>query len=155
MNRSTTFRNKLKEDDPDRYKAYLDKQKLRMKERREKQKKELQKKNPSEAAKLQKQHELLLQRERQQKWLDKKKMEANGSIKTPPRSVKKSVVATRHSIESKRSSNREMKRKERLVQSYQKKMWIRKRDRERKGLKREALKRERESFSHTACKFSH
>ena len=47
-------------------------------------------------------------------------------------STKKEVQTTRNSIHIKREYNREKKREERAKMSYQKKMWIQKRDRERK-----------------------
>ncbi|XP_052777789.1 coiled-coil domain-containing protein 34-like [Mya arenaria] len=127
MDRSTTFRSRLKEHDPGRYKEYLEKQRIRAKERREHLKKELQKKTPSPAAKQKKEHELQLQRERQRKWLAKKKAETMPSINIR-KSVRKLCVETRHSKQHKREYNREKKREERANQSYQKKMWIRKKD---------------------------
>ncbi|WAR23449.1 LOW QUALITY PROTEIN: hypothetical protein MAR_037118 [Mya arenaria] len=121
MDRSTTFRSRLKEHDPGRYKEYLEKQRIRAKERREHLKKELQKKTPSPAAKQKKEHELQLQRERQRKWLAKKKAETMPSINIR-KSVRKLCVETRHSKQHKREYNREKKREERANQSYQKKI---------------------------------
>ena len=48
----------------------------------------------------------------------------------------KCTTKTRNSLNSKREYNREMKRKEREKMSYQKKMWLRKKDKERKVEKR-------------------
>ncbi|XP_060573349.1 LOW QUALITY PROTEIN: uncharacterized protein LOC132731228 [Ruditapes philippinarum] len=139
MDRSVVFRKQMKEQDPERYKEYLYKQKVRVKERREQLKKELQKKNPNPVAKQKKAHELQLQRERQRRYLEKKR-QMNGSINTPLKSVRKPAVETRHSIQAKRDYNRVKKREERAKMSYQKRMWNRKKDRERKAKSRMSKK---------------
>ena len=49
--RMAAFRKKMREEDPERYQAYLAKQKIASQKRRDELKKELNKKNPSQSAK--------------------------------------------------------------------------------------------------------
>ncbi|WAR17806.1 VRTN-like protein, partial [Mya arenaria] len=83
----------------------------------------------------------MLQRERQRRYMEKKKQEGI-DIDNPlkKQKVNKNQV-TRNLIKTKRDYNREMKRKSRANLSTQKKAWIRKRDRERKAMKRQSLKK--------------
>ena len=132
---------KLKEADPGKYKMYLQKQKIRAKERRQCLKKQLSVKKPSDSLLAKQAHLLRQQREKQRKYLEKKKKQETGlTSSSKPVPPKKQVVLTRYSIQAKREYNREKKRKERENQSCQKKMWIRKKDRERKAKKRLQMK---------------
>lgn len=63
--RSTIYRQRLKDENPQKYQEYLDKQKAKSKEYREKLNKQLGKRHPNQNAINKKEQMLALQRERQ------------------------------------------------------------------------------------------
>lgn len=73
------------------------------------------------------------------RYIERKKLSGVTPCKSPLNVKPK--PQTRHLLESKREYMRLMKRKERENMTWQKKMWVRKKDRERKQQKRNELKR--------------
>ncbi|CAG2204613.1 unnamed protein product [Mytilus edulis] len=122
--KSAQYRLKLKEENPLKYLNYLEKQRQRAKKTRENLKKELKKKQPSDEAKKQKHRQLEQQRQRQTNYIERKKSE---NINWKPWKKKKVAdTQTRNAIKSRQQYNRDKKRLD----------WIRKKDRERKAVKR-------------------
>lgn len=139
--KSALYRKKLKEENPIKYSEYLEKQRERSKKNRDNIKKELKKKNPSDEAKKQKHQQLEQQRQRQTKYIERKISE---NVNWKPKKKEK-VTDTRNAIKSRRKYNRDKKILERSNMSYQKKMWIRKKDRERKAAKRKQNREDADS----------
>ena len=140
----------MKEKDPEKYKLYLEAQRKRAKAHRDQLKKDLNKKK--ECTINLKEHMLSLQRVR--RYIEKKNNQNTGQSTFPSEKnecltpkYKRNKARTRQSVEKKREYNREMKRKECQNMSWQKKMWIRKKDRERKQKKRVKTKKE---ITHTS-----
>ncbi|XP_071152900.1 knob-associated histidine-rich protein-like [Mytilus edulis] len=143
---SADYRRKLKQNDPEKFAEYLQTQKSKAKANRDRLKNELKKKKPAEWAIKRHQHQLDLAKIRQKKYDQKKRIEKKPDLEThlivKLKLKKKKTVNTRKSLSTKREYNRLMKKKQRENMSYQKKMWIKKRDREMKMSKREQLKLE-------------
>ncbi|XP_052084922.1 uncharacterized protein LOC127722119 [Mytilus californianus] len=141
--KSAQYRKKLKEENPLKYSEYLEKQRERAKKNRENLKKELKKKKPSDEAKKQKHRQLEQQRQRQTQYIERKKSE-NVNWK-PKKKEKVTDTQTRNAIKSRQQYNRDKKRLERSNMSYQKMMWIRKKDREKKAAKRKQKREDADS----------
>ncbi|XP_060601388.1 uncharacterized protein LOC132754725 [Ruditapes philippinarum] len=144
--KSALSRNKMKTEDPERYRIYLDKQKVTAKQRREELKRELQKKKGNEQSKAKKAHQNEMQRRRQKRYMERKKEQGISIQSSTPRT--KAKPQTRNIIETRREYNRQKKRKERQEMSWQKKMWIRKKDRERKKKNRKEAAKLKEIYQH-------
>ena len=127
--RVTNYRRRLKEENPNKYKEYLIKQKDRCKRQREDLKKQLAKKKPASAAIDKKNHQLKQQRARQAKYLE-------GRMKSDNKQITFSKPQTRNSIETKKVYIREMQRLYRSKMTTQEKNWMKKKDRERKQSRR-------------------
>jgi len=94
--RVADYRRRLKEENPDKYKEYLMKQKERCKKAREDLKKQLAKKKPANEAIEKKNHQLKQQRARQAKYLESRmKSEKNQIAFSKPKGTK-----TKNSIET-------------------------------------------------------
>ena len=134
--RIAAFRKRMKEQDPAKYAAYLEKQRASSKKRREDLKKELKKAvpNPSAVEKHNRQKELA----KHFFCLANAKKKANNALQ--PTAKKPTKVLTRSEQEDKRAKNREYKKKERAGHNRQKKEWVKRKDRERKRSQREAKK---------------
>jgi len=128
--RSTKYRKKLKEQHPEKYQEYLKKQRERSKKSRESLKKQLAKKKPPKDATEKKKHQLAQQRLRQAKYMENR---IENTLATPKRGK---AVKTRHNVQSRKEYNREMQSLCRSKMSSQKRNWIKKKDRQRKSLKR-------------------
>ena len=126
--RSTEYRRKLKEENPEIYKAYLRKQQVRVKEKRKLVAKELNKHNPDERMLAKKKLQLVSHKESQRRYMER--VRESGRQKTQKENVKR---LTRIQLEKKREYNREKKREERAKMSKQKKMRVQKKDRESKA----------------------
>ncbi|MES9901739.1 MAG: hypothetical protein ABW168_03535 [Sedimenticola sp.] len=130
--RSAKYRKRLKEEHPEQYQLYLDKQKSLSKHKRDSLKKELMKKKPIADALDRKQNQLKLQRARQEKYVKNKKSTAHkDTLKVKWTGIGKGV--TRRCINDKREYQRLAKRKQRATMTPQKKTWVRKKDRDRKA----------------------
>lgn len=132
----------MKEKEPERYQEYLKIQKERSKKYREKLKKELAKKKPSVDIVEKKARQLAQQRNRQAKYLEKKKFlnSPSTSVNTGKRQIK---VNTRTNVQNKKEYNRNKQRLCRSKMSSQKKNWVKKKDRERKRTKRKIEREEK------------
>ena len=132
----------MKEKEPERYQEYLKKQKERSKKYRETLKKELAKKKPSVDIVEKKARQLAQQRNRQAKYLEKKKFlnSPSTSVNTGKRQIK---VNTRTNVQNKKEYNRNKQRLCRSKMSSQKKNWVKKKDRERKRTKRKIEREEK------------
>ena len=132
----------MKEKEPERYQEYLKKQKERSKKYRETLKKELAKKKPSVDIVEKKARQLAQQRNRQAKYLEKKKFlnSPSTSVNTGKRQIK---VNTRINVQNKKEYNRNKQRLCRSKMSSQKKNWVKKKDRERKRTKRKIEREEK------------
>jgi hypothetical protein len=135
--KSAVSRHKMKETDPERYKEYLDVQRVRAKKGRMELKAELQKRKPSDAALTKKEKQLELQRARQSRYEENLKKDAGNVKRTMTLKRKQaSGTQTRHSTIAKKEYNRTKKQKQRETLTPQKKMWIKKKDRDRKAAKK-------------------
>ena len=142
--RMAAFRKKMREEDPERYQAYLAKQKLASQKRRDELKKELNKKNPSQSAKDQRDRDNKLSLARQKRY--QKKLNDDGVAKKKGR-PKAEKAQTRKELKDTREKNKMYKQKQRENLTPQKKAWIRKKDRERKQMKRLEANKKREDVT--------
>ncbi|XP_056020048.1 uncharacterized protein LOC125678236 isoform X3 [Ostrea edulis] len=129
--RSTIYRQRLKDENPQKYQEYLDKQKAKSKEYREKLNKQLGKRHPNQNAINKKEQMLALQRERQKRYRENQKQNRS---RTP--SKLQVVFTPKTTSRNKKEYNRLMKEKQRSNMTSQKIAWVRKKDRERKAKKR-------------------
>ena len=140
QSRSTKYRRKVKETDPEKYQLYLEKQRQHMRRNRNTLKMELGKGTSSCDAIAKKQHQNELQRSRQKRCREKckaaGKISANGNEKL---SAKK---RTRAAIQLMRAYNREAKIKTRAKMTSQIRAWYRKKDRKQKAALRQQRKQQ-------------
>nr|XP_022298155.1 golgin subfamily A member 6-like protein 22 isoform X3 [Crassostrea virginica] len=118
---TSTYRQLMRTENKAKYEIYLQEQKQRMKEYRSRIK--------QDPKKLQEQREKA--KVRQKKYRDKKKEEGKES-RTKSKEVHASAPNTRTRVEEKRQKWRESKRKYRKKLSMSQKVWIKRKDRDRK-----------------------
>lgn len=119
--RSTIYRQRLKDENPQKYQEYLDKQKAKSKEYREKLNKQLGKRHPNQNAINKKEQMLALQRERQKRYRENQKQNRNRTL-----SKLQVVFTPKTTSRNKKEYNRLMKEKQRSNMTRQKIAWVRK-----------------------------
>ncbi|XP_050388651.1 uncharacterized protein LOC126820602 [Patella vulgata] len=149
--RSTEWRRKLKQTDPEEYKRYLEQQKVRNKNARDKLKEELKKKRPAKKLLEKKEHQKELGRARQKKYCSLNHTEYSDNKSSSKGSNGRCAKAlTRQQQQSVKERNKHYKQKERKNWSVQKQVWMKKKDRERKRDKREQARARRANSQQSA-----
>ncbi|KAG1683754.1 Zinc finger protein 226 [Nymphon striatum] len=150
MNASSKYRQRMKENNPERYEEYLRKQRERAKQQRDELRNELKKRGLSEEAKRKQERAKENNRERQRRYIEKLKEKAeDNAAKEKKRTKPKLTVrlksfdaapgpskSTRADNENQREKWRTAKKKYRSTVSRQKKQIIKEKDRDRKKQKK-------------------